>query len=81
MPKKAGPIDKLGAVTQYGGAYYAHVQYRDGSGKNVNFYDPSPFEDSQDKKDLEDMRACGSLFVEDRTKGLEAMKAEARRIQ
>ena len=35
----------------------------------------------QAKKDLEDMRACGALFGEDRTKGLEAMKAEARRIQ
>ena len=81
MPKKAGPLSNLGAISEYGGAYFAHVQYREGSGKKVNFYGPARTVKSQAEKDLEDIRACGALFDEDRDKGLEAMKAEARRIQ
>ncbi len=42
---------------------------------------PYRSDQAQAQKDLEDMRACGALFDEDRVKGLEAMKAEARRIQ
>ena len=42
---------------------------------------PKRHDRPQAQKDLEDMRACGALFDEDRAKGLEAMRAEARRIQ
>ena len=82
MPTGSLPkaLKDAGRVEDFRDIFCAHVQYlEDGVQKHIR--GPWRPEKAQAQKDLEDMRACGSLFGEDRVKGLEAMKAEARRIQ
>ena len=74
------PLKELGVVVQQNNGFLAHAQYRDGKSQ-MNIRGPYRTEKAQAQKDLDDIRACGGLFGEDRTKGLEAMRAEARRIQ
>ena len=74
------PLKELGRVAQHSNFFCAHVQYRDGASKK-DIQGPYRSDQAQAQKDLEDMRACGALFDEDRVKGSEAFKAEARRIQ
>ena len=83
MPKKAPALANIGDVEMSEGklTWRAHVQYHSQDKKKLHIYGPWRSEKAQAQKDLDDMRACGGLFGEDRTKGLEAMRAEARRIQ
>ncbi len=83
MPKKASALAKVGDVEECetGLTWRAHVQYRSPDHKKAHIYGPWRTDQTQAQKDLEDMRACGALFGEDRAGGLEAMTAEARRIQ
>ena len=88
MPKKAPILANIGDVetsesksSESKLTWRAHVQYNSQDKKKVAIIGPWRPEEVQAQKDLDDMRACGALFGEDRTKGLEAMRAEARRIQ
>ena len=78
MPTGSLPkaLKDAGHVEDFRDNFRAHVRYlEDGTQKHIR--GPIRTERSQAQKDLEDMRACGALFGEDRTKGLEAMRAEA----
>ena len=74
------PLKDAGGIEEAGHCFRAHVQYSEAD-KNNHIYGPHRNDRSQAQKDLDDMRACGALFGEDRANGLVAMKAEARRIQ
>ena len=80
MPKRVPALANIGNVetSESKHTWRAHVQYHNQDKKKVDIHGPWRSEQAQAQKDLEDMRACGALFGEDRTKGLEAMKAEAR---
>ena len=74
------PLKDLGEIEAVGPCFRALVQFSK-AGKNNHIHGPHRNDAPQAQKDLDDMRACGALFGEDRAKGLEAVKAEARHIQ
>ncbi len=80
MAPKSKPISELGGVTQDGGAFHAHVNYRDAPGHQVNIYGPNREHRSRAEADLAQMRAAGAVG-KTREEGLAIMAAEARRIQ
>ena len=71
------PLKDAGGIEEVGPCFRAHVQYSE-AGTNNNIHGPNRNDRPQAQKDLDDMRACGALFGEDRANGLVAMKAEAR---
>ena len=83
MPKKAPALANIGDVekSESKSTWRARVKHLSADKKQEHIRGPWRSEPAQAQKDLEDMRACGALFGEDRTKGLEAMKVEARQIQ
>ena len=62
------PLKDLGEIEEVGPCFRAHVQYSE-AGKNCNICGPHRNDAPQAQKDLEDMRACGALFGEDRLQG------------
>ena len=84
LTKPRGNLSKtlkdLGGIEEVGPCFRAHVQYSEASQKS-DICGPHRNDRPQAQKDLDNMRAGGALFGEDRANGLVAMKAEARRIQ
>ena len=80
MPTQTGKSAR-GTVTEDGGKYRAHIQFRSASGRKDNIYGPWRAEGKSAKEDLAAIQAYDALFVGDREGGLCAMRAEARRIQ
>ena len=74
------PLKDAGGIEEVGPCFRAHVQYSE-AGKKNDIRGPHRNDRPQAQKDLDDMRACGALFSEDRANGLEAMKVEARRMR
>ena len=70
-----------GTVTEDGGKYRAHIQFRNVSGRKENIYGPWRAEGKSAKEDLAAIQAYDALFAGDREGGRCAMRAEARRIQ
>ena len=75
MPTQTEKSER-GAVTEDGGKYRAHIQFRNVSGRKENIYGPWRAEGKSAKEDLAAIQAYDALFAGDREGGLCAMRAE-----
>ena len=80
MPFDKSALAKLGGTEPHKGEFRAHVQFRCEKGTNIHIRGPSRSADEEAQKDLDQIRAAGSVGTT-REEGLKIMMAEARRIQ
>ena len=73
-------MNGLGTVYGRGAEFHAHINLRDGDGKQTNIYGPSRATENEAQKDLDQIRAAGGVGAT-REEGLKIMAAEARRIK
>ena len=79
MPQAKTPLSELGVLAKFNGEYCAHVQYRDGEGKQIHIYGPRRSDKKRAQGDLQRLRGAGGIG-KTREQGFEYMKAEAQRI-
>ncbi len=80
MPFAKADLAKLGGTESHKGEFRAHLQFRNEKGTNINIYGPCRTTEDEAQKDLDQIRAAGSIG-RNREEGLKIMEAEARRIK
>ena len=80
MPRNRTPVFELGTTYTRGAEFGAHIQFRDDGGNKTNIYGPSRGSQNEAQKDLDQIRAAGSIGAT-REEGLKLMEAEAKQIK
>jgi hypothetical protein len=80
MPRNKAPVFELGTIYAHGAEFRAHVQFRNDTGEQKHILGPSCATEGEAQKDLEQIRAAGSVGST-REESFKIMEAEARRIK
>ena len=79
MPRNKSSLSDVGSVETHGREFRAHINLRDGGGKQLNVRGPCRATEKEAQKDLDQIRAAGAIGTT-RDEALKIMVAKARRI-
>ena len=80
MPRNKAAASELGTIDAHGAEFRAHIKFRNDAGEQKHIHGPSRATESEAQKDLEQIRAAGSVGSK-REESLKNMEAKARRIK
>ena len=61
MPRSKAAVNELGAINTHGVEFRVQINLRDGDGKSTNIDGPSHATENEAQKDLDQIRAAGSV--------------------